>query len=300
MDFEADNPPVVEESDAIEEIDDGEEQQGDQTEQGEVELDDDGNPLEGPDDEEGDEADDGSDDLEDVEIGGKTYKVPKDAALRQADYTRKTMELAEQRKAVQAMLERVQTVSREETNALAQVAVIDSQLAQYENIDWAAWQAQNPNDALAHRIQFMELQQARAAAVDGYTKAQNEARSIAQRETARRLEEGSKVLAEKIPEWGPDKARALRDFAINDYGFNAEDIDSLDNPLAILVLHDAMEARASRKHAATAKKIEKQQAVKPARTVKGGGAVAKTGLDDRLPADEWVRRRNEQIAKRNR
>lgn len=216
-------------------------------------------------------ADDSSDDTE-IEYDGEKYRVPKklkDAFLRQSDYTQKTQAIAETRKELEATLERVQTASREETNALAQVAVIDSQLAQYDNIDWAAWHAQNPNDALAHRMQFMELKDARAAAVDGYTKAQNEARSIAQRETARRLDEGRKVLAEKIPEWGPDKARALRDFAINDYGFAPEVIDSIDDPLALIVLHDAMEGRKIRQQAEKKAKLEKQQAVKPVPTLKG-------------------------------
>jgi hypothetical protein len=46
------------------------------------------------------------------------------------------------------------------------------------------------------------------------------------------------------------------------------------------------------------KKVETQQAVVPAAKVRGGSPPIK-GLSDKLGAEEWARRRNEQVAKRN-
>lgn len=282
---DTDTPPEDTESDVIEQNDD---------EELEEELDEFG------DDVEEEEEEEEPDDLDEVEIDGKTYKVPKEAALRQADYTRKTMELAEQRKAVEATLESLTRTSEQEASALSNLANIRAQIDQYKDVDWAAWSAQDPVAALSHRQQFMELQQMSKDALQEYQDAKQQVAAIAQQETDRRLEKGHKELVKRIPGWNAEKAQSLRNFAISDYGFSAEEIDSLDNPLAVLVLHDAMEARMSRKQAATTRKLEKQQAVTPAKTVKGGGTVPKTGLDDRLSADEWVRRRNAQVAKRNR
>ena len=70
------------------------------------------------------------DDTDEVEFEGKKYRVSKDikdALLRQADYTRKTQELAEHRNQVSATIERLTAVSHEETQALAQVAMVAAQ-----------------------------------------------------------------------------------------------------------------------------------------------------------------------------
>lgn len=273
MDTEADSPAEVLESEDVTVEDDFEAFEAEASE--ELEEDDEASntqDVDTPDDQEPTEAED---DLEEVEINGKTYKVPKDSAFRQADYTRKTMALAERSKEVEATLERLSTVSQEETRALANVAIVNAELAQYQDVDWEAWEETNPQDAARHWRRFTQLKEANTAATNSYHEVRRQAQSVAQQETAKRLEQGHKVLAEKITGWGPDKARAIRDFAIKDYGFSPEEIDGLDNPKAILVLHDAMEGRKVRTQAATKAKIEKQQAVKPVTTLKGNsGRVA--------------------------
>lgn len=250
------------------ESDDDSEQQ----EEAATELDEDGNPSEEPaeDSEDSEPADE-----DEIEIDGKKYRVPKDAALRQADYTRKTQELAEQRKAVEAALERLDGASKAEIDAQVRVNMIDAQLAQFQDIDWQQWDQINPVEANRARWEYTELQRQRNDAVVMQAAARQQAQSIAQQETARRLEQGAKVLAEKIPGWGADKANAILDFGVKTYGFDPEELRSIDNPLAILVLHDAMEGRKARAQAETRKKIEKQQAIKPAAVLKGNaGRVA--------------------------
>src|SRR6476646_10025915 len=85
-------------------------------------FDDDGNPIAQPEEE------------EEVELDDLKLKVPKTAAeklkalqegnLRQADYTRKTQELAEQRKAFETERQTVQQASQAEIDALANVRAI--------------------------------------------------------------------------------------------------------------------------------------------------------------------------------
>lgn len=252
-----------------------------------------------PEDGEPEAADDdgADDDLMDVEIDGKTFRVPKDAAFRQSDYTQKTQALAEQRKEVEAAIERLNGASEAETKALANVAYIEAQIAQYNDIDWQQWDQMDPVAANKARWELTELNRVKDGAIGNYQQARTQAQLMAKQETAKRLEQGQRVLAERIPGWGQDKAAAILDFGQKAYGFSREQLQSIDDPLAILVLHDAMEFRKVANKAATAKKIEKQQAIKPAPTVKGGAKVIK-GLSDELSTDEWMRRRNAQVAKR--
>lgn len=259
----------------------------------EPELDEYGNPVE-PEPEESEE----DDDLEDVEIDGKTYKVPRDAAFRQADYTRKTMEVAERRKELDAAIERIGETSKQETEALQRVAYVDAQLAQFRDIDWALWDQQNPVEANRARWQLTELQNMRKEAEGAYTQAQQNSQIVAQQEAAKRVEEGHKVLAERIPGWNKDKATAILDFGQKTYGFSREQLMAIDDPLAIVVLHDAMEGRKASQKAATAQKIAQKQSVKPASRVRGGKAPADP-LSDASDIDAWMKARSKQVAKRN-
>lgn len=259
----------------------------------------DGNPVEEPDEAEEDSEpeDDG---LEDVEIDGKTYKVPKDAALRQADYTRKTQEVAEQRKEVIATLERLQSVSKEETQALSNVAFVAAQLSEYDNVDWDAWEMQNPLEAQRNWRRFTQLKEAYNEATAAYQKARESTQSLTQQETAKRLEEAGKLAAANIPGWNQDTAKATLEHSQKAYGLTEEDIMGAvaEVPAVLLLLHDAWKGQQANKQAVTVKRVEKQQAIKPAKTVKGANPVAPKGLDDRLSADEWLKRREAQLARR--
>ena len=284
-----DNEPEV--ADVSEEVT---EQPAEDSTEDEQTFDDDGNPVEPePDDEQPAEDDD-----EEVEINGKRYKVPKEAALRQADYTRKTQEIAEQRRQYEAAIERVSQVSEAETQALYQVAQIDAQLAQYQNVDWNAWDQADPIAAVRARQELSELQRLREDAAYQHANARTQAAQLAQQETARRLEEGQKVLAERIPGWGADKAVAIRSFAKEAYGLNDEQIATITDPVEVMVLHDAMLWRQSQKKTATAAKVVKQQAIKPAPTVSGGKKVSLTP-NSKMSDAEWYAARERQIAQRN-
>lgn len=237
-----------------------------------TELDEDGTPIEGPAEPSADSA---TADEEEIEIDGKKYRVPKDAALRHADYTRKTQALAERAREVDATLERITSVSQQETQALVKVAAIQAQISQYDGIDWDAWEQTNPPEAQRAWRQLTLLKEAGGQATAEYQHAQVIAHATAQQETARRIAEGQRVLAQKIEGWSKDKAEAILDFGVKTYGFSREELMGIDNPLAIVVLHDAMEGRKVKTQAATREKIERQQAVKPATVLKGNsGRVA--------------------------
>lgn len=236
-----------------------------------------------------------------LEYEGQKYKVHpalKDGILRQADYTRKTQELAETRKALETTLQRAEEVSQKERTLQAQIDVNAEAIAEYQKIDWQRWVEVDPQAANKARIAYDDLFRGQETIKAQLTEATNERLAMRQQETAKRLAEGQKVLAEQIPGWGKEKAEAILSFGQEAYGLSADELREIDDPRAIVILHDAMEYRNAQKTAATVKKVEQQQAIKPAVTVRGGGKVNR-GLTDDLPIEEWAKRRNAQVAKRS-
>lgn len=257
------------------------------------ELDDDGNPIEDPDDEPAEE-------LTEVVKEGKAYKVPaalKDEFLMHADYTRKTQEVAELRKSVEATLQQVQQVTQAEIQTAAAISAIDAQIADFNTIDWDAWEETDPVAAQRAWRQFGQLKESRGTAYNEYLQAQQQRTLLTQQETARLIEQGQRELAAAIPEWGPEKAQALLTHANKTYGFAPEELNGITDPRMIKVLNDAYQFRAASKQQQAVKKVETQQAIKPAAKVTTG-KTAPRGLDDRLSAEEWARQFTARRAKR--
>lgn len=239
--------------------------------------------------------------LIEVERGGKTYKIPaelKDEFLMQGDYTRKTQEIAEQRKQYEAAIQRVSEVSEAETQALYKVAQIDVELAQYQNVDWDAWFEQDPIAADRAERRIEKLQRAREGATGEHARAREIAAQITQQETAKRVEEGARIVKQMIPDWGPEKDAKLTAFALAQ-GFEPDELrGAVANPRMIVILNAAYEHMENQKKAAVAKKIEKQVEIKPAAKIKGKAGSVKTGLHDGLSTAEWIRRDRARAAQR--
>lgn len=256
----------------------------------ETSFDEDGNPVEA------EPSEDDDIDWDEIDWNGKKIKVPKGAAMMQADYTRKTQELAEQRKAVEATLQEVQQVSEAERTAQANLIGIQQAIAQYDEIDWHAWLEQDPISAQKARIDLETLYSTANHAHNNLSQAQQHRLAMSQRETATRLAEGQRYLAEKIQGWSGDKATTLLNFG-QQYGFSKQDLDQITDPRWVVVLNDALAGRGMNQRKAVEKKVQQQEAVKPAAKVAGKGAVYR-GLDDRMSADAWMKARNAQLAKR--
>lgn len=265
-----------------------------ETEGQEPELDENGDPITAAEDEE-------------IELDDLKLKVPKDQAqkvrealLRQADYTRKTQELAEARKAVQAERETVQQASQAEVAAHAQVVAIDQQLAAFQNVDWDAWEEQDPFAAQKGLRQLHQLEAARNHAAQQFVELRQQRTDQMQQISAKRLQESAAALADPktgIKGWSPDYAAKLLDAGVREYGFERSEIEAFEDHRMVRVLDDAAKWRAHEKSQKKAQGHIAAQAVKPAAKV-GGGSSPPAGLDDRLSIDEWQKRRNEQVRKR--
>ena len=259
------------------------------------ELDEEGNPVEPPEPEtEEFEFDDG---LKLTVPKDQAQKV-KDAILRQADYTRKTQELAEQRKALEAERSTGQQASEAEINARAQVVAIDQQLQAFQNIDWDAWEEQDPFAAQKGLRQYQMLKDARANAAGQFVQLQHQRTVQAQQDTARRIQEATAVLAREIEGgWDAKKQAETLEGGIREYKFERSEIESFEDPRMVIALVDALKWRAHLKTQKQAQKHVDAQQAQPAAKV-GRASPPPQGLDDRVNTDEWMRRRNAQTRRR--
>lgn len=259
----------------------------------EPELDESGNPI---DPEEGE----AEPDFEEIDVNGVKHKVPaalKGEFLMQQDYTRKTQELAEQRKAFEAERQQFGELSQVEISAQADVVAIDKALAEFKTIDWQRWQASNPQAAQRAFTDYQLLKDQRQDALGNYHAAREQRTTQEQRASAERLRQGMDTLGRQIPGWGQEKARAILDFGQKQFGFSQAELSAIDDPRVIVVLNAAFEAANTKQTKQIATNVAKQQAVKPAVKV-GGGKTPGRPVDDRVSTDAWMKARDAQVAKR--
>jgi hypothetical protein len=257
------------------------------------ELDEDGNPIAPPEDEE-------------VEVeDGLKMKVPRDLAqkvkegfLRQSDYTRKTQEVAELRRAVEAERQSIHQASEAEIGARAALAAIDQELAGYARVDWDALEVSDPLEAQHHFRVYQQLQTSRQQAIGAYQNALSYRVSATQQDTARRIEAArAELTGDPEIKWSPQKAAEVLTGAQQHYKLEPTEVDEgFQDARLVRILHDALQWQAHKAKAAKAQGHVSAQQVKPA--ARAGGSSPPPGLDDRLSADEWVKRRNDQVRKR--
>jgi len=245
------------------------------------------------------QAVDADDDYEEIEEDGRKVRIPswlKPRLMMQADYTRKTQELAEARRAFEAERATVQQASDAERSAEANLHLIDRQIASSQNVDWNAWHESDPFEAQKAFAQYQLLKDARVETL-GYLGTLRHERTLQeQQDTVRRLEQGSAELARDIKDWSPTLAAKLLDFGQRHCGFSQEDLNGIDDPRVVKVLHAAFQWEEHQKKQRQAQRHAAAQTTRPAARV--GGTSPKSGLDDRLSPEEWLRRRNEQLRRR--
>lgn len=271
----------------------------------------------GTDQAETDGAEDGQpeDDTEEVDWDGTKYRIPKalkPGLLMQADYTRKTQELAEQRRHVE---QHVQSLSQQAELQQAtlehrvNLRTVEQQLQQFSNTDWSNYSAQYGADATAAAMaSWQQYRDAKAELEGAIAKTETETRQMSERTSANAIAQADQVLSREIEGWSPQLVQDLAGYAAAEFGITPQELrDSVVNPdgtadtrtfKVLARLHRAETELAKLKGQATkAQQAAKQAAVTPAKAVGQRAGGYKPGLDDSLPADEWLRRRNAQLAK---
>lgn len=232
-----------------------------------------------------------------LEIDGAVHSLPaalKGAFLRQADYTRKTQELAEHRRATEAdrraLDARLDAARRGDVDTV-KMAVLEDELAQFEGIQWEAFAAEDPERAQEVWGVYQQMNAAREQLAYALAHRGERSRLAEAREAAARMEAVGRTLRDEIEGWSPEVAAKLVDYA-QAFGVTLEELREVADPRLWKILHRAYQAdqAGQRETAAQA------QGVRPA-VVVAGAAPAGGAVRDDLSTKEWMARRNAQLAK---
>ena len=135
--------------------------------------------------------------LEDVEINGKTYRVPKDVAphlMMQADYTRKTQEVAEIRKAVEAQraeIQREAELNQAMIDDIAQARAVDARLQALQRVNWNEVPLEDQQRLLIEQMQLRQAKEDLGQRINGR---RTEIETMRERESATALSQAIEVL----------------------------------------------------------------------------------------------------------
>lgn len=248
-----------------------------------------------------------AEELDEVEHEGKTYKIPrplKGALLMQADYTRKTQGLADERRQHEERVKAFETgqrVQAEHLSDIARVVAYNDAIAQFEKADWPQIRANNPQLYNDLWFQYQQTKEQRDKAVLALQTKVAERSSNAQREAATRIEQARAALARDIRDWSPDLAGKLEKFAVS-LGFTPDELGQVTDPRIIKLLHTAWTGSQVKTQQAAAQKAELLEAAKPLPTVTANSSAGKVKASetasDRLSTDEWLKRRNTEVKAR--
>lgn len=232
--------------------------------------------------------------LEEAEIewDGIKAKVPaplKDAFLRHADYTRKTMEVAEQRKALEAE----QTAFKQSASEIAanfqgfvQLATLNAQIQQLASLDTTGW---SPEQIQAGAAQLRQLQQQAGQINMALTQtAQTRTRSEqAQFEQARQA--AIQEAAARIPNFAEKRRGELEQFA-GEMGLPPDAVAEISTPWEWEVLHYADIGRKFIERQRKAATMKAAHAGTPAQMLGGANAGGKS--PDQMTPEEYIAWRN--------
>ena len=287
--------------DGFVEAEDTEEVEAEEAEAEEVDADEVDDAEEG-DDEEADEVE--AELFELTLDDGTKVEVPqsaKDAFMKNADYTQKTQSLSEQRKALEADRQRFQQAIKMQTQfteADSNVRVIDTQLAQFEGIDWNTWGQQDPASAQQAQIQLGALREQRGQAVQELQKLQAEAQQTESREIARQTEENRQRVATAVADWSSDTERAIFDYGLKSCLSENQLASTNYDPAVLSILNKARLFDELQQRQTAKPKKAKAEPVPKAEKVRAKKSSNRTAPKDSDSTEAWLRKRNAQIAKR--
>lgn len=182
-----------------------------------------------------------------VKVDGKEEQISLREALngysRTADYSRKTMELAEQRKAMAAEFEAVQQ-ERQQYSQLLTALSSQLQAQQQAEPDWERLYNEDPLEYVRQKDVFRERQEKLMAAQIESQRLRQMQEMEAQRSLAEYVSAEKAKLFDIIPQWKNEETYLaergkLRDYG-NQLGFSDEELSQAYDHRAVTALYKAM------------------------------------------------------------
>ncbi len=184
-----------------------------------------------------------------IKVDGKDVEVTLDELQagysRQADYTRKSQVLAEQRKQADEELAATQQERQRYLSQLEQFNTqADSKLDELKSTDWTRLKEEDPTEYMLKRDQYRELQENKRTVEEEQKNLQYKSQQEQQAKWQEELGRQQEIMAQRLPEWNdPTKGAKLKQdiksFAVKT-GFTEQEVDSLIDARSVDVLHKAM------------------------------------------------------------
>ena len=199
------------------------------------------------DDEPEDEVDPSAPEMVEVEWEGQLIEAPKsvaEALMRQSDYTQKTQEVAAQRKAIETQIAELDHKNKQFQFAesirddILKAQQLESQADQaYEylrnNVD-----SLTPTEIEKIKIAIEDTRKERDNLVKSLTTKQTEFQQASEQSLQELRNKGTEVLKQRIPGWGEEKAKQVRDYALKS-GFTEAEISNVLDPRQVETLWKA-------------------------------------------------------------
>jgi hypothetical protein len=221
----------------------------------EVLEDDDGDTDDEPDLEASDEADSDDDEsdeepeseLVEVEYDGVLYEVPpdlKDALMRTADYTQKTQAVAQERKAIEVAIESVKRRQKDFEFAESiwedalKVHSINDQIKQYD--EYLRQNLDNLGSSDIEKIRFHkdELRNQQQNLANELQSKQQQHQQAQEQALQELLNKGTEVLRQRIPGWGEETVKQVKQYALNS-GYTEQEVAQLVDPRIVETMYKA-------------------------------------------------------------
>jgi hypothetical protein len=216
-----------------------------------------------------------------VTVDGNEIEVTQDELLngysRQQDYTRKTQELANQRKTIE---QQAQELQQRDAIYAQLLPKMEAQL-KGELVNEPDWNSLYDDDPIAYvrEKQIWDEKKEKLTAVSAeQQRLQQEAYAQQQQQIAQVVQDGQQRILQIIPEWknaeiASKEKSAIRDYGINVLGYSAQEMDAIYDYRALLGLRNAW---LNSKTVEATKKKPTQKA--PARVARPGSTSRKKSL----------------------
>ena len=200
-------------------------------------------------------------DGEELEVGIEELK---NGYQRQADYTRKSQALAEQRKETeQIQSERMQLEQERQMYANGLQMLQEQQsakLQEFDKVDWDTLKTEDPYQYMLQKDEYRDAQERANNVAQQQVLRQQEQQQTAQKTRAHFVQQEYARLVDALPEWNDKESTIKKD--IQEYassvGFRPEEISQLADHRSVLIIKKAMEFDKLTKKVAPKKKAVKK------------------------------------------
>jgi hypothetical protein len=203
-----------------------------------------------------------------IKVDGKDYEVGidelKSGYQRQADYTRKSQALAQQRKETENIQSERQRLEQERQMYANGLQMLQEQqtakLQDFDKVDWETMKEEDPYQYMLKKDEYRDAQERVNNAAQQQVLIQQEQQAASNQARGQFVQQEYARLVAALPEWNDKDSTIKKD--IQEYatsvGFRPEEINQLADHRSVLVIKKAMEFDKLTKKVAPKKKAVKK------------------------------------------